>query len=132
MLLRDVSPNFHEVEIYKGNSCSCSKHSRRECDIITSVEYAPCSQGHILGEVDKQTGIQNMIATMEKKIKDTPKKQWLKELEILSLERTCWCRGQENCELPFSSTNKTLLELNSHVHLFTYCLWLLITLQWQN
>ena len=42
-----------------------------------------------------------MIATMEKKIKDTPKKQWSKELEILSLERTCWCRGQENCKLPF-------------------------------
>ena len=32
----------------------------------------------------------------------------------------------------FFFTNKTLLELNSHVHLFTYCLWLLITLQWQN
>lgn len=59
----------------------------------------PCSQGHILGEVDKLTGIQNMIATMEKKIKDTPKK--LKRVRDIKSRQNMLVRGQENCELPF-------------------------------
>lgn len=40
-----------------------------------------------------------MIATMEKKIKDTPKK--LKRVRDIKSRQNMLVRGQENCELPF-------------------------------